>query len=111
MARVVIAAAAILLAVSVGRADEDKGAAPSQPAPAVKAAPCCEAHLCAKPRHPLVEWLSYRPLTRPGLAGCYKQPVPCCHPPLWMWFVDYCHASQGVSQHGLPTVPCGPGCR
>jgi hypothetical protein len=32
-------------------------------------------------------WLTYQPLSRPGLCGCCHRCAPCCPPPLYTFFL------------------------
>jgi hypothetical protein len=77
-------------------------------------APCGHPDRCAKcgkchKRHPFLEWLCYRPLSRPGLCGCCRQPS-CCRPPLYFWFLDYCQAGGGTAYPLRLPPKCGDGC-
>jgi hypothetical protein len=49
--------------------------------------------------HHFIEWLTYRPLGRPGLAGCCHHCQGCCRPPLYAWFPcqGACASSAGVN--------------
>jgi hypothetical protein len=49
-------------------------------------------------------WLTYRPLSKPGLAGCCQKCGGCHVPPLYTYFLDHCHAA-GCETGG------GPGCQ
>src|SRR5262245_60633666 len=109
-------AVGFLVLGSVARADEP---APAEgqvaPPPAVASAPFCghPAGCCPHcKRHPLLEWLCYRPLSRPGLCGCCRQPS-CCRPPLYTWFLDYCQAGGGNAYllRLPPKCESGCGCR
>lgn len=93
----------LLVFGSVARAEPVEGDSRLVPEP-VKVAPapdgppagcshCTSCTPCPK-RHRLIEWLTYRPLYRPGLCGCYKEgdPRPA---PVYTWFLDFCGAGGG----------------
>jgi hypothetical protein len=42
--------------------------------------------------HHICDWLTYRPLQRPGLAGCCRKCGACHVPPLYFYFLDPYHA-------------------
>jgi hypothetical protein len=94
----ILLAAGVLVCGSVCQAQEMH----PMPAPApyvVTATPasCCGAGGCGcDTKRSFLEWLFYRPLTRPGLCGCCKQPAPG-RPPLYTWFVDYCYVGGGAA--------------
>jgi hypothetical protein len=76
-----------------------KGRPPMQPSPGlVWSAPCnryCGRgkecfQLCTQR---IWNWLTYRPLSRPGLAGCCQKCCDCHVPPLYTYFLDRCHAA------------------
>jgi hypothetical protein len=52
--------------------------------------------------HRLWDWVTYRPLGRPGLCNCGYEYAPCCTPPLYTFFLAPC----AVGCAGGP--PCGP---
>lgn len=53
------------------------------------------------------EWLTYRPLSRPGLAGCCHKCGACHVPPLYLYFLDPYHAC--APGNGCATC-AAPGC-
>jgi hypothetical protein len=80
------------------------------------ASPCCKGacatrcHSCAEQCDRLIEWLTYRPLTRCGPCGCLLCVSPCCHPPLYTYFLADCveggPCGHGVSAHLVPAAGC-----
>jgi len=84
------------------------------PAPIVDA-PCkgvcaswCDT--CSAQCQRLVEWATYRPLTRCGPCGCLPCITPCCTPPLYTFFLTDCvdGGSCGctAAAHTMPAMPC-----
>lgn len=117
MTRMVIVAAAVVLALaSLGRAEEPCPRADS-PAPSLTkaAAPvptssCCSECCSSRKRCSLLEWLCYRPIDRPGLCGCPHRADCCCRPSLYAWFLDYCQAAGGTGHPLRLASPCASGC-
>jgi hypothetical protein len=52
-------------------------------------------------------WFTYRPLSRPGLAGCCQKCCDCHVPPLYTYFLDNCHAAGCCNG----TNGAAPGCQ
>ena len=59
-----------------------------------RGAECCQRVWCrgAERCQHLWDWLTYRPLQRPGLAGCCHKCGGCHVPPLYLYFLDPYHA-------------------
>src|SRR5262245_39013051 len=58
------------------------------------------ANTCLKTGHPRCQrfwdWLTYQPLTKSCCCACSKQPEPCCHPPLYAYFLEGCAGKAGA---------------
>lgn len=85
---------------------------PMQPSPGLVWSASCNRYCgCGKDRlqectAKLWNWLTYRPLSRPGLAGCCQKCSNCHVPPLYTYFLDHCHAA------GCSCGTCAaPGCQ
>src|SRR5262249_26791522 len=86
---------------------------PMQPSPGVVWTASCNRYCgCGRVRiqqctQKLWIWLTYRPLSRLGLAGCCQKCCDCHVPPLYTYFLDHCHAA-GCSC-GTGAAPGGQG--
>ncbi len=71
---------------------------------------CCGGNCCGHKItcHALCEWLTYRPLSRPGLAGCCHTCSACCMPPLYTFFP--CYGGPGVLREVRPPCADQGGC-
>jgi hypothetical protein len=82
----------LLVLGSAARADsapDEERPVPQGPVAAPGEKPCGS---CSK-RHPILEWLLYRP----AKVKCYGRQPACCRPPLYTWFLDYCQAGGGTA--------------
>lgn len=78
--------------------------------------PCCAQTSCAQtkgaaPRHCLVEWLTYRPLSRCGFCCGGQKAAPCCTPPLYTFFLHDCAGSGLARCCGAKADCTGDGCQ
>src|SRR5262245_51801463 len=94
----------VLLLGAVARAEPapaETRLAPQSPAlaPGGQSCDCCS---CGK-RHPILEWLTYRPYR----GGCYGRQCACCRPPLYTFFLDYCQAGGGTAYPLRLPPTCG----
>jgi len=70
------------------------------------ASPNCYCGRGAECCHRIWWWLTYRPLSKPGLAGCCQKCGDCHIPPLYTYFLDKCHAA-GCETCGGPACQTG----
>ena len=65
---------------------------------------------CQQHWHHLYDWLTYRPLQRPGLAGCCRKCNACHVPPLYLYFLDPYHACAPGNDGAGCAAPGCAGC-
>jgi hypothetical protein len=108
-ARGILSTAALLLLASASHAQQapvpPPPLAPHAAVPAIgcgACSSCCETRSCVQR---LCEWLTYRPLCQPSLCDCCKRCAPCCHAPLYAYFLMNC-AGNGHGCAGCGTGAC-----
>jgi hypothetical protein len=78
------------------------------PAPMTPCCECCGTMTCHGAwRERFWAWLCYQPIQRAGCCPCATS--PCCHPSLYLYFVDHCKCGRGAPDR-LPTKECGSCC-
>jgi len=84
--------------------------APCTGAPCKKA--CCSwCGNCAAQCQRLIEWATYRPLTRCGPCGCLPCIAPCCSPPIYTFFLADCVEGGSCGCNAIAQPMPAPGCK
>jgi hypothetical protein len=103
-----LAVGVLLLAVGVGRAEQpvaERQLSPAEVAAMIDPDGCNGHH--SLHHHALLRWLTYCP-EKPGLCECCHKCVPCCDPPLYLFFLcdGCCDGGYGCTA----CANCGGGC-